>query len=82
MKGPGECGTLFEAEPLDACAPLANKSIEESVNAPFVLIVRGGCSFDDKVRRAQSAGFKAVIIYNNEDSDLVASMALYSFALI
>ncbi|KAK9054254.1 hypothetical protein SSX86_025332 [Deinandra increscens subsp. villosa] len=68
----GECGTLFQAEPLDACAPLTNKLIKESRNPPFLLIVRGGCSFEDKVRRAQSAGFKAAIIYNNDDSELVA----------
>ncbi|KAF5780424.1 putative transcription factor C2H2 family [Helianthus annuus] len=72
VKGTGECGTLYQAEPLDACAPLANGSIEESVNQPFVLIIRGGCSFDEKVRRAQAAGFKAAIIYNDDDSDLVA----------
>ncbi|KAK9066834.1 hypothetical protein SSX86_014157 [Deinandra increscens subsp. villosa] len=72
VKGSGECGTLFLAEPLDACAPLTNKLNEESVNQPFVLIVRGVCSFEDKVRRAQAAGFKAAIIYNNDDSDLVA----------
>ncbi|KAI7739413.1 hypothetical protein M8C21_010756 [Ambrosia artemisiifolia] len=72
VKGTGECGTLYQAEPLDACEPLTNELIEESVNPPFVLIVRGGCSFEDKVRRAQSAGFKAAIVYNNDDSDLVA----------
>lgn len=71
VKGSGECGTLFLAEPLDACAPLTNSSIAESIN-PFVLIVRGGCGFEDKVRRAQSAGFKAAIVYNNDDSDLVS----------
>ncbi|KAI3499693.1 hypothetical protein L1887_35498 [Cichorium endivia] len=72
VKGSGECGTLFLAEPLDACGALSNKTIEDSLNPPFVLIVRGGCSFEDKVRRAQSAGFKAAIVYNNDDSDLVA----------
>lgn len=72
VKGSGECGTLFLAEPLDACEPLSNKTIEDSLNQPFLLIVRGGCSFEDKVRRAQSAGFKAAIVYNNDDTDLVA----------
>lgn len=72
VKGSGECGTLFLADPLDACEPLTNSSIEESINQPFVLIIRGGCSFEEKVRRAQSAGFKAAIVYNNDDSDLVA----------
>ncbi|GJV77438.1 RING domain-containing protein 2 [Tanacetum coccineum] len=74
VKGSGECGTLFLAKPLDGCGPLSNSSIQGSINPPFVLMIRGGCSFEDKVRRAQSAGFKAAIVYNNDDSDLVASM--------
>ena len=80
VKGSGECGTLFLGEPLDGCGPLSNSSIKESTNPPFVLMIRGGCIFEDKVRRAQSAGFKAAIVYNNDDSDLVASMILYLFA--
>ncbi|KAE9457481.1 hypothetical protein C3L33_10621, partial [Rhododendron williamsianum] len=74
LKGSGECGTLYVAHPLDACSPLSK--IDSTVNAtcsPFVLIVRGGCSFEDKVRKAQAAGFKAAIIYDNADGDLVAS---------
>lgn len=75
MKGSGECGTLYVAEPLDACSPLKNvtSSIKGGSKSPFVLIIRGGCSFEDKVRRAQTAGFKAAIVYDNEDGDLVAS---------
>ncbi|XP_024962644.1 receptor homology region, transmembrane domain- and RING domain-containing protein 2-like isoform X1 [Cynara cardunculus var. scolymus] len=80
LKGSGECGTLFLAEPLDACAPLTNSSIADSIN-PFVLMVRGGCGFEDKVRRAQSAGFKAAIVYNSDDSDLV-SMAGSSAGIV
>ncbi|XP_075099553.1 receptor homology region, transmembrane domain- and RING domain-containing protein 2 isoform X2 [Nicotiana tabacum] len=66
-KGSGKCGTLYVAEPLDACSTLTNK-IEPTNNFtkdPFVLIIRGGCSFEDKVRKAQAAGFKAAIIYDN-----------------
>lgn len=64
------------AEPLDACSPLTNKVVPVANNtrSPFVLIVRGGCSFDEKVRRAQAAGFSAAIVYDNDD-DLVASMS-------
>ena len=79
VKGSGECGVLYMAEPLDACSTLTNK-VEKASNcsSPFVLIVRGGCSFEDKVRRAQTAGFKAAIVYDNEDSGiLVASNDLY-----
>lgn len=75
MKGSGECGVLYMAEPRDACTELTNK-VERLSNAssPFVLIIRGGCSFEEKVRRAQSAGFKAAIVYDDEaDGVLVAS---------
>ncbi|GER37814.1 protease-associated RING/U-box zinc finger family protein [Striga asiatica] len=76
VKGSGFCGTLLVAEPLDACSKLTNKVVLElnqtNTNPLFVLITRGGCSFDDKVRRAQVAGFKAAIVYNNENGDLVA----------
>ncbi|KAA8538634.1 hypothetical protein F0562_028172 [Nyssa sinensis] len=74
VKGSGACGTLYLAEPLDACLPLINKvdSAEEGTGSPFALIIRDGCSFEDKVRRAQTAGFKAAIVYDNVDGDLVA----------
>ncbi|KAL6515658.1 Receptor y region, transmembrane domain- and RING domain-containing protein 2 [Orobanche hederae] len=74
VKGSGICGTLYVAQPLDACSMLTNKVVGKinQTNPPFVLVTRGGCSFDDKVRRAQAAGFKAAVIYNNENGDLVA----------
>ncbi|XAR55637.1 hypothetical protein NMG60_11035768 [Bertholletia excelsa] len=74
VKGSGECGILYLAEPLHACTPLSNKinSTGKDTAAPSVLIVRGECSFEHKVRRAQAAGFKAAIIYDNVDEDLVA----------
>lgn len=73
-KSSGKCGMLYVAEPLDACATLTNK-IEPTNNftkEPFVLIIRGGCSFEDKVRKAQAAGFKAAIIYDNAYGDIIA----------
>lgn len=74
VKGSGKRGKLYLADPLDACSPLIKKVdfVEEEVASPFALIIRGGCSFEEKVRRAQSAGFKAAIVYDNEDGDLVA----------
>ncbi|XP_042479072.1 receptor homology region, transmembrane domain- and RING domain-containing protein 2-like isoform X2 [Macadamia integrifolia] len=69
VKDSGECGTLYLAEPLDACSPLTNKiDTGKGANASFLLIIRAGCTFEDKVRIAQDAGFKAAIIYDNEDS--------------
>nr|CAD1818123.1 unnamed protein product [Ananas comosus var. bracteatus] len=58
VKGSGECGVLYIAEPLDACSPFTKKAVQGPV-PPFALIIRGGCTFDDKVRYAQRAGFKA-----------------------
>ncbi|KAL3641408.1 hypothetical protein CASFOL_016376 [Castilleja foliolosa] len=74
VNGSGIYGTLYVAEPLDACSMLTNKIVPKinETNSPLALITRGECSFDDKVRRAQAAGFKAAIIYNNESGDLLA----------
>ncbi|XP_021896059.1 receptor homology region, transmembrane domain- and RING domain-containing protein 2-like [Carica papaya] len=76
IKGSGECGVLYLAEPINACSDLTNK-VEHVSNttSPFVLIFRGGCSFEEKVRRAQKAGFKAAIIYDNEDNGVLVAMA-------
>ncbi|KAL5974521.1 hypothetical protein ACLOJK_031186 [Asimina triloba] len=75
----GECGTLYLAEPLDACLPLTNKVVlDDGVTSPFALIIRGGCNFEDKVRRAQDAGFRAAIVYNDEEhGGLVANVELW-----
>ncbi|KAM3306098.1 receptor y region, transmembrane domain and RING domain-containing protein 2 isoform X1 [Capsicum chacoense] len=74
VRGSGKCGTLYVAEPLDACTTLSNKvePVKNNTHDLFLLIIRGGCSFEDKVRQAQAAGFKAAIIYNDGYGDLVA----------
>ncbi|THU72898.1 hypothetical protein C4D60_Mb04t17070 [Musa balbisiana] len=66
VKGSGENGVLYVAEPPDACAPLTNE-VAQGLDSRFALILRGGCTFDVKVRSAQNAGFKAAIVYDNED---------------
>lgn len=79
VEGTGKSGSLYVAEPLDACSSLTNKIDTKkngTVSSPFVLIIRGVCSFEEKVRRAQAAGFKAAIIYDNEDGGLIASKDL------
>ncbi|XP_065880896.1 receptor homology region, transmembrane domain- and RING domain-containing protein 2 [Euphorbia lathyris] len=76
IKSSGECGSLYLGEPLDACSNLKNKAGNVSNStSPYVLIIRGGCSFEDKVRRAQQAGFKAAIVYDDEDDGILVSMA-------
>ncbi|XP_022993427.1 receptor homology region, transmembrane domain- and RING domain-containing protein 2-like [Cucurbita maxima] len=73
---PGEPGVLYLAKPLDACSTLeSNTALPVNSSSPFALIIRGGCSFEDKVRRAQMAGFKAAIIYDNEDGGGLIAMA-------
>lgn len=72
MKGSGANGVLYAAEPLDACSPLTTKVVKGSAS-PFALVIRGGCQFDDKVRNAQNAGFKAAIVYDNEDNGILVS---------
>ncbi|MBA0867150.1 hypothetical protein Goshw_027680 [Gossypium schwendimanii] len=68
IEGTGKCGILYLANPLDACSDLSNKVEKGSnITSPFALVIRGGCSFDDKVRRVQKAGFEAAIVYDNDD---------------
>ncbi|VAI76561.1 unnamed protein product [Triticum turgidum subsp. durum] len=74
VKGSGLNGVIYTVEPLDACSPLTKKAVEGPAS-PFALILRGGCQFDDKVRNAQDAGFKAVIVYDNKDHGVLVSMA-------
>ncbi|KAK4742241.1 hypothetical protein SAY87_000242 [Trapa incisa] len=75
VRGSGECGVLYLAQPIDACSDLKNKVVRLSNHScsPFVLMVRGGCSFEEKVRRAQKASFQSAIVYDNVvDGPLVA----------
>uniref|UniRef100_A0A0D6QYL6 RING-type domain-containing protein n=1 Tax=Araucaria cunninghamii TaxID=56994 RepID=A0A0D6QYL6_ARACU len=75
MKGSGLCGLLQVAEPSDACFPLRNKAVSgEGLYSPFALIERGTCSFQTKVRHAEDAGFKAAIVYDNEDRSKLVTM--------
>ncbi len=51
-----------------ACSALTNAA---ELSGRIALIRRGGCFFDQKVLRAQSAGAIAVIIANNAGEDLI-----------
>ncbi|KAM0854722.1 hypothetical protein ACQ4PT_050224 [Festuca glaucescens] len=80
VEGSGVNGVIYTVEPLDACSPLSKRAVEGPIS-PFALILRGGCQFDDKVRNAQNAGFKAVIVYDNKDHGVLVSMAGSSFGI-
>eukprot|EP00246_Nothoceros_aenigmaticus_P002742 TRINITY_DN13604_c0_g1_i1.p1 TRINITY_DN13604_c0_g1~~TRINITY_DN13604_c0_g1_i1.p1 ORF type:complete len:366 (-),score=33.96 TRINITY_DN13604_c0_g1_i1:493-1590(-) len=71
----GIIGLLRAANPLDACAPIQNLSRSDSNMLPFVVIIRGECTFETKVRYAQSAGYAAVIIFNNLDGHELLTMS-------
>ena len=72
VKGSGVNGLVYTSEPLNACSPLTIKAVK-GPPSPFALIVRGGCTFDEKVKNAQDAGFKAAIVYDNENSGVLVS---------
>jgi E3 ubiquitin-protein ligase RNF13 len=78
IKRSDQGGVLYVAEPLDACSDLVNTVNVKNgttVSPPYVLIIRGGCSFEDKIRNAQKAGYKAAIVYDYEDFGFLVSMA-------
>ncbi|KAE8668906.1 coniferylaldehyde 5- hydroxylase [Hibiscus syriacus] len=70
------CGAIEVADPLDACTPLRNEfGSNKTDSTRFALIIRGNCSFDEKIRKAQSGGFSAAIVYEDKDmSNLVYMM--------
>lgn len=74
VKGSGVNGLVYTAEPLNACSPLTIKAVK-GPPSPFALVIRGGCTFDVKVKNVQDAGFKAAIVYDNENSGVLVSMA-------
>jgi len=79
----GICGALEIADPADACSKLRGGGVRLSGNGNgngngngtdlmrFALIVRGNCSFRDKIVNAQTAGFRAVIVYDDRDREKV-----------
>ncbi|KAL3695778.1 hypothetical protein R1sor_009854 [Riccia sorocarpa] len=67
----GVQGTLYVAEPLDACSEL---SVNVTGTIAFALVIRGNCTFEQKIRNCQNAGFSAAIVYNNRETDDLVSM--------
>ncbi|CAH8281128.1 unnamed protein product [Arabidopsis lyrata] len=68
----GICGALYVADPLDGCSPLLHAAASnwtQQSTTKFALIIRGECSFEDKLLNAQNSGFQAVIVYDNIDNE-------------
>jgi subtilisin family serine protease len=52
--------------PRDACSALKNAT---SVSGRIVLVERGGCAFQVKIKNAQDAGAVGVIVYNSDPGE-------------
>ncbi|XP_073393560.1 receptor homology region, transmembrane domain- and RING domain-containing protein 1 isoform X2 [Physcomitrium patens] len=79
----GVGGVLYASNPLDACSPLLNVSTPGKGSAPaFLLVQRGVCNFEIKVRLAQEAGFAAVIVYNDQDDRELVTMSFISLLAV
>ncbi|KAG6496244.1 receptor homology region, transmembrane domain- and RING domain-containing protein 1-like [Zingiber officinale] len=79
VDGSGICGSLRVAEPLDACSGIENNWTtlgdgDGGGDSRFVLISRGVCNFEEKVRNAQDAGFGAAIIFDDQEKSSLYSM--------
>ncbi|TYH29194.1 hypothetical protein ES288_A02G204500v1 [Gossypium darwinii] len=71
----GVCGALEVADPLDACSPLRNGfGSNQSDSIRLALIIRGDCSFEEKIRNAQNKGFSAAIVYDDKYSNNLVYM--------
>lgn len=66
-------GVLYTADPLEACSDL---SVNVTGTTSFALVMRGNCTFEQKIRNCQNAGFTAVIIFNNKDTNELVSSTL------
>lgn len=69
---PGLDGLLYQADPLNGCTPLKNPVNDTTMaNRSIVYMRRDDCKFVEKVLNAQLAGYSAVIIFDNENQDLI-----------
>uniref|UniRef100_A0A8D9FB36 E3 ubiquitin-protein ligase RNF13 n=1 Tax=Cacopsylla melanoneura TaxID=428564 RepID=A0A8D9FB36_9HEMI len=64
----GLTGILAGARPRDGCSKMEPAPIDNNI---FVVISRGNCSYEAKVRHAQDANYSAVIVYNVQSNELV-----------
>ncbi|CAK7334221.1 unnamed protein product [Dovyalis caffra] len=70
LNGSRVCGSLHVANPPNACPPLLNRFESNGTKGGirFALIIRGECAFEDKIKNAQSAGFRSAIVYDDKDN--------------
>lgn len=73
----GICGVIISGNPLNACTPLSSEAAAciDCLCSQFILVSRGDCSFDTKVRHSQDAGFTAVIVADDVENKELVTMA-------
>ncbi len=62
----GVAGTTF-----DGCERFVNSN---EVTGQIALVQRGGCTFEEKIRNAQAAGAKAVVVFSNQGEPVVMTV--------
>ncbi len=62
-------GTLFKANPYDACDPLIPPPWDQNYGTLILLVHRNGCNFSEKVLQAQKVGAGFVLIRDNKEED-------------
>lgn len=67
-------GWLVHAEPKNACLPLRRATTPPGwISRPWIVLARRhNCSFDEKARHAQNAGYSAIIIHNVGSNEAIA----------
>jgi len=68
-------GPVVYASPPDACSKLDTSKWDGNVPVRIVMVSRGSCSFVEKVRNAEAAGAKAVIVVDNTNEIYLPYMA-------
>lgn len=70
-------GLLVTADPPTGCKDLKPPHFQKSnpTGKWILLVPRYNCSFEKKVREAQSAGYDAVIVYNINSDELIPMSA-------
>jgi len=62
----GAAGSTF-----DACERLVNT---DEMSGQIALVQRGGCTFEEKIRNAQTAGAKAVVVFSDQGDPIVMTV--------
>lgn len=72
-------GYLVYADPPQACGPVKPPPKVENITTDnwILLIMRGLCTYEAKVRNAQQSHYKAVIVHNVNSSDLGKWLSSY-----